>query len=42
MQYQVLYDEESILIDDVLVQHISMDFIKVLELRRYSYFDKYN
>ncbi|PWH85859.1 hypothetical protein [Brumimicrobium oceani] len=42
MQYQVLYDEESILIDDVLVQHISMDFIKVLELRRYAYFDKYN
>jgi hypothetical protein len=37
MQYQVLYDEETLLIDDVLVQHISSDFIKVLELRRYAY-----
>jgi len=40
-QYQVLYDEETMLIDDVLVQHISTDFIKVLELRKYSYYGSY-
>lgn len=37
-QCHVLYDEETILIDDVLVQHFSSDFIKVIELRMYSYF----
>lgn len=41
-QYQVLYDEETMLIDDVLVQNISTEFIKVLELRKYAYFGNYN
>lgn len=40
-QYQVLYDEDALLIDDVLVQQISTQFIKVLELRNYSYFNSY-
>lgn len=41
-QYQILYNEETMLIDDVLVQHISTDFIKVVELRKYAYFEGFN
>lgn len=37
-QFQVLYDENSALIDDVLEQDIATNFIKVLELRNYGYY----
>jgi hypothetical protein len=38
-QYQVIYHEETMLINDVLIQNIATDFIMVLELRQYTYFD---
>ncbi|WP_107038359.1 hypothetical protein [Brumimicrobium mesophilum] len=41
-QYQVLYDEETMLVDDVLFQYISTEFIKVIELRKYDYYEGKN
>lgn len=37
-QYEVIYDEKTMLINDVLIQNLAIDFIKVLELRNYTYF----
>src|SRR5690554_293540 len=38
-QYQVIYHDETMLINDVLIQNIATNFIMVLELRHYTYFD---
>ncbi|PKR79846.1 hypothetical protein CW751_12880 [Brumimicrobium salinarum] len=38
-QYQVIYHDETMLINDVLIQNIATNFIMVLELRNYTFFD---
>lgn len=39
-QYQVIYHDETMLINDVLIQNIATNFIMVLELRNYTFFDE--
>ena len=39
-QYGVLYDDESLIIDDFLIQDVATNFIRDLHLDNYQYFDR--
>ncbi|HLW40387.1 MAG TPA: hypothetical protein VKX31_08355 [Brumimicrobium sp.] len=38
--YEIVYKEETNLINDVLIQNLQTNFIRILELRNYSYFEQ--